>query len=101
MRISSNVLNVTGLDLEQNKKIEFLPVGLHLVFPQLYVLDGSKCSIKEVTKVNFHGLKDLSHLWLRDNKIKLIESETFRGLDSLIHLDLSKKYLNFDIMFEY
>jgi Leucine-rich repeat (LRR) protein len=95
VQLSSNFSGVTGLDFHENKKILYLPVGLQQVFPSLYVLDAISCSVVELSKANFQGLKQLSYLWLRDNQIEFIESGTFRDLDSLVDLDLSENFLFF------
>lgn len=95
VEISSNFSNVTVLHFDFNEKVLYLPVGLLAVFPSLFYMDAGGCSLEELSKENFQGLKSLSYLWLRHNKIKVIESETFRDLDSLLSLDLSKNFFHF------
>lgn len=90
VQVASNVSSTSALYMNGNKKILYLPFGLSLVFPSLYVITAQDCSVIELRKENFSGLKQLSHLGLEGNMIETIESETFRGLDSLVVINLSK-----------
>lgn len=86
-----NASNVTALYMPNNPNVEYLPIGLHEVFPLLNVLEATACAIGKVSKANFIGLKQLSFVWLRQNLIETIESETFSDLDLLIEVDLRKE----------
>lgn len=48
------------------------------------------CAIKEISKRNFEKLLNLEDLYLQDNQIYVVLSDTFEGLVKIIHLNLSK-----------
>jgi Leucine rich repeat len=87
--ISSDA-NATGLYINENSKIMFLPIELNKIFPSLMVIDATSCSISKISYANFEGLTNLRRLWLRDNDIEEITSGTFKDLPSLIDVDLRK-----------
>lgn len=82
--------NLTGLSFEGNKKILYLPVKLYESFRNLFGLDASDCSIKQISIENFRGLILLKQLWLRGNEIEIVASNTFESLKNLEHLSLGK-----------
>lgn len=86
-KISSDS-NATGIYMNDNPKIMFLPLELSKAFPNLMVVDATFCSISKISKENFEGLTNLRRLWLRDNAIEELQSGTFNDLVSLIDLDL-------------
>jgi Leucine-rich repeat (LRR) protein len=97
---SINVPNVTisnkceefnsGFNFNYNKKIFYLPIDVAEKFPYLTVYGASDCSVKEISKLNFNGLKNLNILELSNNQIEKIDSDTFQDLVALEKLDLGE-----------
>lgn len=81
---------VEGFDLGWNKKIYFLPNFVGEDFPSLLVYYAFGCSLKEVSKENFKGLKRLNELNLGSNSIEKIEKDTFEDLKELRTLYLGE-----------
>lgn len=82
---------ITGLDLESNKNILFLPIRVDRSFAKLVAYNANGCSLKSLSKENFKNLRFLKHLWLGENEIVKIYSDTFVDLSSLVDLALCKK----------
>jgi Leucine rich repeat len=107
VNISRRDETVNGLRFDWNKKIAFLPVRLNDTFPNLIGYSVMACSIKEVSKKNFEGLRKLVLLRLSNNQIEKISGGTFEDLVSLRTLNLGKsdfdwfvQYFNFDYSFQ-
>lgn len=79
---------ITGLDLNLNDEISFLPVKVASSFPNLLGYSAMFCSVKTITKLNFENMSSLKLLWLHGNRIETISADTFSDLTSLEHLDL-------------
>lgn len=79
---------VETLFFSHNKKIQYLPEDFSEMFPNLVIIMAQECSIKTVSKQNFHNLTKLRGLSLRGNQIELIERGTFDELVSLEYLSL-------------
>lgn len=86
---------VTGFCLENNKKINYLPINLHENFPNLFGLDARDCAIKQIKNENFRGLKFLKILWLSRNQIDIIAKNTFEDLKHLEYVSLGKNFIIF------
>lgn len=82
---------MSAMWLAYNKKIVYLPVGVGETFPNLLIYHARGCSIKEIMRKNFKSLSKLKILFLSNNQIENISSETFNDLASLQSLRLSKK----------
>lgn len=74
----------------ENKHLFFLPENISTTYPNLNALSAELCSIKEISKLNFHGLKELKSLWITGNPLQRIASNTFEDLESLERLYLCK-----------
>lgn len=83
--------SVLALNFYQNEKVLFLPIGVDEKFPNLEDYDASFCSITAIKKKNFEKLKNLKRLYLGNNQIEKVRSDTFQDLISLEILHLSKK----------
>lgn len=83
---------IAGINFWGNKKIFYLPTNVGTVLSNLIGYSAAKCSVKEISKANFKNMKNLKALWLHDNRIEKIESDTFDDLKSLETLDLCKKF---------
>lgn len=95
--ISNRDKTVNGLWFYKNKKLFFLPVKVGKIFPNLQYYTAHSCAIKEVKKENFQGLVKLQNLWLSDNQIEKVPSDTFESLRKLTHLDLGEKFNFFTV----
>lgn len=80
---------VEALYIKNNALIEFLPVKVTEIFPNLVVYDASVCRVQSISADNFLNLTKLEELILFGNKIEKIESKTFDDLISLKILSLS------------
>lgn len=81
----------TGFALHNNKNIFFLPVDVSKTFSNLVVLKAWDCSLTTISRENFRGLGKLQFLDLETNQISKITRDTFRDLESLEWIWLSKK----------
>lgn len=81
---------IGGIKFDENKNIEFLPYKIHMQLPNLIIYQASKCSIKQITKKNFEKLSRLKEIDMSFNQIRKISGNTFRGLESLTFVDISK-----------
>jgi Leucine rich repeat len=77
-----------GINFQSNKKIQYLPVGIHLRLPALTTYSASHCALKEISYENFFNLEKLKYLWLDFNQIESIDSSVFEDLTSVIRIDL-------------
>lgn len=99
--------SISKLWFDHNSKIFFLPIEIHEKFPNLIQINAFNCSISTISKSNFVKLSKLRILYLENNKIEKIDSDTFDDLISLEEIDLSKcflsfkKNLNFSSLFPY
>ncbi|KAI5640074.1 leucine rich repeat domain-containing protein [Phthorimaea operculella] len=68
-------------------------IGLqHGIFENLRELDLRKCNIQRLVDDIFANMPKLEALYLGENQISQISTNTFRGLDNLLHLDLSRNF---------
>lgn len=86
--ISSSDVSIRGFTLGGNRQIFFLPSRIDNSFPNLLVIDAAHCSLKSVSKDSFVNLKKLQLLYLQNNQIDTIRSDTFKDLTSLEQLYL-------------
>lgn len=82
--------DVEGIIFENNKDIEYLPYKIYMQLPNLIFYNASRCSIKQVSKENFEILNRLKFIELQLNQIQKISGNTFKGLRSLRHINLSR-----------
>lgn len=80
---------VTHIILNQNSKIEFLPILVFLKFSNVQTYKADRCSIREVAKINFEHLPRLQVLNLAFNRIETLRHDTFKGLLALRNISLS------------
>lgn len=76
-------LTVAHLRFSGNRKISYLPERIDETFPKILSLVATNCSIKAIKRENFIGLKSLTTLWLIENQIERIYSDTFKDLESV------------------
>lgn len=75
--------------MDHNKKIFYLPLKIGDAFINLVTLRAGNCSIKEVSRQNFIGSRNLKYLNLEHNQINKVESGTFESLTTLNELYLA------------
>lgn len=71
-----------------------MPLGLSKTFPNLLTIQAIYCKVKKIIPENFAGLKHVIKLMFFANSIENIPSGTFKGLPSLIEVDLRKIFLH-------
>lgn len=81
---------VTDMNLNQNPKIEYLPILFFLKFSNIQTFNAESCKIREISKKNFEHLLKLQDLNLAFNRIESIKRDTFEGLLELKKISLSK-----------
>jgi Leucine-rich repeat (LRR) protein len=81
---------VSGLLLEHNQKVKFLPIKVAEKFPNILGISAFDCKIKSISKENFENLHKLTEIHLHGNMIETIYSNTFEDLVSLEVIFLGK-----------
>lgn len=89
---SSRDDNITGLWFDHNSNLFFLPEDIAKTFPNLVGLSAEACSLKAIEHNNFRGLNKLKFLWLTENSLEMIPSDTFKDLMALETLYMRKRY---------
>jgi Leucine rich repeat len=74
---------VAVIRFKRNKKILYLPQNISEVFPNLIGYDAYHSSLITISRENFHGLTKLKAIWLAENKIEKVSSDTFADLSAL------------------
>lgn len=80
------------ISLIRSEGMKYLPVKVHLNFPNLEEYVAYYCDIEEVSKENFQNLLKLKSINLHGNKLETIESDTFDGLTNLEYIGLGKQF---------
>lgn len=81
---------VTGMGLQGNKNIFYLPVLVSENFPNLVAFSAGGCSVASIFKDNFKNLKKLKLLHLEKNQIETLPSNAFEDLKQLETLHLGR-----------
>lgn len=71
------------------------PQGLHEIFPNTNTLWISKSRLKEVSRENFDGLENLTHLYLIHNRLKSLPSDLFVNMRRLQHVSFNNNKIEF------
>jgi hypothetical protein len=82
--------SISRLDFFANRKIVCLPVNVSETFPKLTFYNAQNCSLKAISQKNFVGLVELKKLYLDNNEIEVILSDTIEGLVELEWLTLGE-----------
>lgn len=82
--------SIKGISFEDNKKISFLPIKMSETFPDLLIYYAPHCSIKSVSFENFKSLKRVREVYLYNNQIERINTNTFQDLISLEYVSLCR-----------
>lgn len=79
---------VKGLNAENIKTIQYLPIDVYKKFPNLEAYQFRNCSIKELRYENFQNLTEIQYMNLGLNEISVIPAKIFRDLTNLNSLEL-------------
>lgn len=90
--IKTNNESALALKFDRNMNIFYLPEKIHRNFPNLRIYSARKCSVKQISKQNFEGLRQLRVLMLGSNFIEKVALNTFQDLWNLEKLFLGKKF---------
>lgn len=90
---------VQALDFNNNRNIDFLPVLVISVFPNIVEYDARNCSIKSISKENFERLHHLKLVYLQGNQIETVRGDVFDGLNKIEDIDLGKFILRSEYKF--
>jgi Leucine-rich repeat (LRR) protein len=82
--------SIARLDFFTNQNIVYLPINVNENFPKLAFYNAQNCSVKSISKENFNGLFELKKLYLDNNEITKIASDTFNDLVLLEWLTLGR-----------
>jgi hypothetical protein len=85
---SSRDETVTGFIAQSLKNMFYLPDSPYEIFPYLQAYSSRGSAVKEISAANFKKLKKLRLLYLDQNQIEKINSDTFNDLESLEWLNL-------------
>jgi hypothetical protein len=91
---SSVHLTVKAFAIVDSYKTFYVPVNLHEKFPNLYVAQIEKCSIRHIGN-EFQGLNELQVLYLDNNKIRTIDDQAFKDNSKLTFLSLLDNNINY------
>lgn len=76
------------------KNLEFLPIHMYKIFPNLVFYEAQNCSIKYLNKRHLKNLSKLQILNLSYNKLQEVPSKAFEDLVNLQKLNLSNNDLH-------
>ena len=79
-----------GTIISHRQVLSTLPTGLFAGLPSVEVLHLANVGLRELRPGAFRDLgTTLTHLYLRDNELTVLDAGTFDGLEKLVQLDLS------------
>jgi Leucine-rich repeat (LRR) protein len=87
---SDTDLSVQSINFWYLKAVEYLPIKVDQIFPNLVHYHFYKCAVKEIRRENFENLRKVERVDLRDNELTSIDSDVFYDLTSLKVLMLSE-----------
>lgn len=88
-------VKVKGFSARKNTRIEYLPINIYELFPNLIAFKAINCSVKSLSIENFRNLLALELLALDNNEIEGLPPGVFRDLGSLEILNLSYNKIKF------
>lgn len=92
VKFSNRENSAIGLWIHASSTTFYLPIGVAEKFQNLLAYAASECPIQDISRENFKGLIKLTELWLYDNQIEKIFSDTFMDMKALKYISLSKKF---------
>lgn len=83
------------VDIFESFKIEIksLPNGIGEIFPKLKKVEITHASLRDISRINFKSMKNLTVLRLSYNKLASLSQETFWDLENLRELSLTNNSL--------
>lgn len=95
---NANYSQLEILRIVKQRNIEFLPVSVYKSFPKLKIYYVANTPVQKISKKNFEKLYELWALYLENNQIEVIPSDTFEDLVKLENVNISthlERALNF------
>lgn len=90
--------SIKSIGFENNKKIQFLPMGVALSFPSLVVYSAANCSITTLLKRHFAGMATVQLMTLNNNSIETIGNDVLTDMTLLKWLNLGKFQSTFTLL---
>lgn len=84
--------NAAGLTFQENKNVIELPEKIS-VLGNLENYDASSCGITAIKKNNFANLRKLKRVWLSNNVIDTVNSDTFDDNPLLLEIALGRSLM--------
>lgn len=84
--------SAAGLTLQGNKNVIELPENLRTL-GNVENYDASSCAITAIKKANFISLKKLKRVWLSNNAIDTVNSDTFEDNPLLAEIALGNRQI--------
>lgn len=86
--------SVTDLIFRNNPSVEFLPIGLREIFPNLRHLTVENCGLKSISRCDMSGLENLTELNISSNLTSL-PNDLFANMTRLISATIQGPNLKF------
>jgi Leucine-rich repeat (LRR) protein len=74
---------ITEIYADGNLNLKYLPLNIYEIYPNMIGISFWYCSVVAVSKANFQKLSKIRRLALNQNRISVIENDTFEDLESL------------------
>lgn len=87
--------SVHAFSLNLNRKVKFIPVNVGVIFPWIITFDGGFCSLHEISKADFKGLRRLQALYLHYNEIDGLGMDVFEEIPEVAYIDLTHNLVSF------
>jgi BTB/POZ domain len=75
--------------------IEYVPYGLHKIFPNLKVFYIGICGLKKIARNDLTGLEKIEIFWIWNSKLRSLPSDLFKGMTKLKNILLGGNKLEF------
>lgn len=73
--------------------VEYLPLGVHKIFPRLIGFSVFKCGLKTIAQDDLSGLENLTTFYVQENKLKFLPADLFANMQSLRGVSFWKNQL--------
>lgn len=75
-----NYNKLEGVTIMDQQTVEFLPILVHERFPILKFYSVVNTAVQRISKKNFEKMYELGFLYMEDNQIEVVRSDTFEDL---------------------
>lgn len=75
--------------------VEYLPHGIHKIFPNLQCLTVDGCGLLEITRKDLDGLENLKEIYILSNRLTSLPNNLFNNMLKLDTITLKLKRLEF------